>query len=104
MQFLIVFISYLVSTQHVSSDICLSSGVLFTVHSASGYLCCYLSVALSCVNSLHKFVSLLDCTEMHGTKNFKLRQIFFWVLRYFSVSITLQRHMFIFHSFTTDII
>jgi hypothetical protein len=52
MQFLIVFISYLVNTQHVSSDIRSSSGVLFTVHTASGYLCCYLSVALSCVNWL----------------------------------------------------
>jgi hypothetical protein len=50
MQFLIVFISYLVNTQHVSSYILSSSGVLFTVHTASGYLCCYLSVALSCVN------------------------------------------------------
>jgi hypothetical protein len=42
MQFLIVFISYLVNTQHVSSDICSSSGVL---------------LAMSCVNSsLHKTV------------------------------------------------
>jgi hypothetical protein len=57
MQFLIVFISYLVNTQHVSCDIRASSGVLFTVHTASGYLCCYLSVALSCVNSVQK------CTE-----------------------------------------
>jgi hypothetical protein len=38
MQFLIVFISYLVNTQHVSSDIRSSSGVLFTVHTASGYV------------------------------------------------------------------
>jgi hypothetical protein len=60
MQFLIVFISYLVNTQHVSSHIRSSSGVLFTVHTAPRYLCCYLSVALSCVNwllvSLHKTV------------------------------------------------
>jgi hypothetical protein len=48
MQFLIVFISYLINTQHVSSDIRSSAGVLFTVHTASGYLRCYLSVALSC--------------------------------------------------------
>jgi hypothetical protein len=49
MQLLIVFISYLVNTQHVSSDIRSSLGVLFTVHTASGCLYCYLSVALSCV-------------------------------------------------------
>jgi hypothetical protein len=48
MQFLIVFISYLINTQHVSSDIRSSSGVLFTVYTASGYLRYYLSVALSC--------------------------------------------------------
>jgi hypothetical protein len=48
MQFLIVFISYIINTQHVSSDIRPSSGVLFTVHTASGFLRCYLSVALSC--------------------------------------------------------
>jgi hypothetical protein len=48
MQFLIVFISYLINTQHVSSDIRSSAGVLFTVHTASGYLRCHLSVALSC--------------------------------------------------------
>jgi hypothetical protein len=52
MQFLIVFISYLINTQHVSSYIRSSSGVLFTVHTASGYLCFYLSVALSCVKSI----------------------------------------------------
>jgi hypothetical protein len=51
MQFLIVFISYLVNTQHALSGIRSSSGVVFTVHTASGYLCCFLSVALSCVNS-----------------------------------------------------
>jgi hypothetical protein len=61
MQFLIVFISYLVNTQHVSSDIRSSSGVLFTIHTAAGYLCCY------------HFVSLLNCTEMHGTKNIKFK-------------------------------
>jgi hypothetical protein len=48
MQFLIVLISYLINTQHVSSDIRSSSGILFIVHTASGYLRCYLSVALSC--------------------------------------------------------
>jgi hypothetical protein len=47
MQFLIVFISYVINTQHVSSVIRSSSGVLFTVHTASSYLRCYLSVALS---------------------------------------------------------
>jgi hypothetical protein len=47
MQILIVFISYLINIQHVSSDIRSSSGVLLTVHTASGYLRCYLSVALS---------------------------------------------------------
>jgi hypothetical protein len=72
MQFLIVFISYLISTQHVSSDIRSSSGVLFTVHTASSYLRCYLSVALSCCKlnktvpgnknyqKLHQFVILLN--------------------------------------------
>jgi phosphoenolpyruvate synthase/pyruvate phosphate dikinase len=51
MQFLIVFIPYLFNTQHVTSDIRSSSGVLFTAHTASGYLCYYLSVALSCVHN-----------------------------------------------------
>jgi hypothetical protein len=53
MQFLIVFISYLINNQHVWSDIHSSSGVLFTVHTASGYLRCYLSVALSCCKQCH---------------------------------------------------
>jgi hypothetical protein len=70
MQFLIVFISYLINNQHVSSDIRSSSGVLFTVHTVSGYLRCYLSVALSCCYKFlignKNYQKLVTTRQCHG--------------------------------------
>jgi hypothetical protein len=63
MQLLIVFISIQLFTQHVSSDTRSSSGVFSTVHTASSYLCCCLSVALWQQDSLLLHLTLQICTE-----------------------------------------
>jgi hypothetical protein len=56
-------------TQHASSDIRSSSGVFFTVHTATSYLCCCLYVALSCCKLVFSGVSVRiihsTCFERH---------------------------------------